>query len=195
MSTYTYESIIQEIRTLDDLQLLARQIDALLVALFKPSLESFTDTLNRKLQRTLGTTLILSLRQQNISLDNREQLQIYFNGLRDYIAHLPMLQLIIAYHPSNEQIEQLSDWARAQTGKPVILQLIYNKEILAGAVITYQGRIADLSLKKKLAPVYETKREEILEFLNQNTHIHSEDSERLSVPKNRKISDSDNQTF
>ena len=165
MSKYTYDTVMQDIRTVDDLYLLSGQIDKLLVNLFKATTEVFNDTLRTKLQRNLGNSLMLSLKSQNIALDNHEQLQIYFNGLREYIAHLPILQLTIAYHPSNEQIESLSDWARRETGKPVIIQPIYNKQILGGAIITYEGRIADVSLRRKLESVYESKRNEILALL------------------------------
>lgn len=165
MSKYTYESILQDIRTLDDLRLLTGQIDGLLTNLFKATNSQFQDMLHTKLQRTLGNSLILSLKQQGINLDNQEQLQVYFDGLREYIAKLPILQLVIAYHPTNEQLEQISDWARMTTGEPIILSLIYNKNILGGAVITYQGRVTDLSVKKKLEAVYETKQEEILNLI------------------------------
>jgi len=165
MSKYNYDLVLQDIRTLDDLRLMSGQIDQLLVSLFKATSDDFNDTLQTKLQRTLGTHLMLSLKSQNIRLDNQEQLQLYFTGLREYISHLPVLQLTLAYHPTNEQVEQLSEWVRAETVKPVILQLIYNKIVLGGAIITYQGRIIDLSLKKKFERVYETKREEILGLL------------------------------
>lgn len=165
MTTYSYSSILDEVKTVEDLRLVASEIDMLLVTLYKTDKEIFVKRLHTKLQRNLTDSLTLSLNQQNVSLENHEQLQQYFTGLKQFLAALPLLQLTIPYHPSNEQVEKLSDWARRETNKPVILQIQYNPTLLGGAVITYEGRYTDLSLKKKLDAVYATKKEEILAIL------------------------------
>jgi F0F1-type ATP synthase delta subunit len=162
MRSFSYDLLIEDLKTADDLELLAAEIDMLLVSLYQNDSNAFKDTLDTKLQRRMGDLFVHSLTEQKIALTDREQLQEYFTELKEFISHLPHLQLTLPYHPSNEQIGQLSDWVRQQTGKAVILQLKYNKRLLGGAVITYGGAYKDLSLKKKLETVFVAKREELM---------------------------------
>lgn len=165
MTSYNYDRILEDIKTVEDLHLIAAEIDMLAESVYKANPEIFKHTLNTNLQRNLTDALTLSLTEQAISFDNHQALQQYFHGLKQFITTLPILQLTLAYHPSNEQIEALALWARQQTGKPVILQLHFNKHLIGGAIITFEGRYIDLSLKKKLDLAYEAKREEILSML------------------------------
>lgn len=165
MSKYHYDRVLDDIKTVEDLHLISAEIDMLMESVYKTDPEIFKHALNTNLQRNLTDALTLSLTEQHIALDNHQELQHYFTGLKQFITSLPVLQLTLAYHPNNEQIEAIAAWARLQTGKPVILQIHYNKDMLGGAIITFEGRYADLSLKKKLTQVYETKRDDVLALL------------------------------
>lgn len=164
MSTYHYDRILDDIKTVEDLHLIAAEIDMLVVSVYKSDPAVFRNALSN-LQRNLTDAITLSLKEQNISFDNHQELQHYFHGLKQFITSLPVLQLTLAYHPNNEQIEKLVAWARQTTEKPIILQLHYNQHILGGAIITFEGRYLDLSLKKKLDIAYESKRNEVLAML------------------------------
>jgi F0F1-type ATP synthase delta subunit len=165
VTQYTYDIILEDIRTVEDLQLLHSELDVLMVALFQSTGDRFKTTLNSGIQRNLGNVIMQSLTEQHITLDDHEHLQAYFQGLKTFITSLPVLQLKLAFHPSNQQLLQLSDWIRSSTGKPVMLQLQFNKQLLGGAVVTYEGKYTDLTLQKKLENVYTQKRAEILGLL------------------------------
>ena len=165
MKNTPYASLLTEIRTLDDLNLLKSELDTLLAALFQVGSTAFKQVLNTKLQRNLGNDLTRTLADANISLTDQDGLQKFFSGFKQAITKLPVIQLTLAYHPTNEQIEQLSDWLRAETKQPVIVELKYDKRILGGAIIVYNGNYQDLSLKTKLNVVYENKQDEIVQLL------------------------------
>lgn len=165
MTTYSYDSIVDRFTTVEDVHLAATQIDSLLVALYKTDKEAFVHALQNNLHRNLSDSLMQALTDQHISLEDHDALEQYCKGLKHFLSSLPLLQLTLAYHPNNEQIEKLSEWARSQTNKPVILELHYNPYILGGAIITFEGKYLDLSLKKKLDAVYEAKRGEVMGML------------------------------
>jgi len=165
MKTFNYERIGQEVRTVDDLRYFSSRIDLLLVNLFQTNPTAFADTLKEKLPGDLSTLLDESLRDQQVALSERETLQHFFHGLKDYLTHLPVLQLTLAYHPTGEQAGKLSDWARQKTAKNVVLDFRYDPRVLGGAIVTYGGKYVDLSLKKRLDSVYEAKKPEILAML------------------------------
>jgi hypothetical protein len=158
MRTFHYDHIDEQVRSVDDLQYLASHIDLLLVSLFQSAPEAFSETLTAKLPPDLAHLFEETLSDQGVPLTERETLQHFFHGLKDHLAHLPVLQLTVAYHPTGEQIEALSDWTRKATGNPVVLQLHYDPSVLGGAIIAYGGQYADLSVKKRLNTVYEAKK-------------------------------------
>jgi F0F1-type ATP synthase delta subunit len=165
MKTYVYDDLLADLRTVDDLHHIAAEIDTLLVSVFQTNPAIFKSTLETKLQRNIGTILSEMLRKQGVAFEDHEQIQAFFTGLQTYLAHLPVLQLTLAYHPTNEQIEELSDWIRTKTAKPVILHVHYDIRVIGGAIITYGGKYADKSLKKRMESVYEAKKPEILAML------------------------------
>jgi F0F1-type ATP synthase delta subunit len=165
MTAYSYDRVVDELKTSDDMELFLAEIDMLLVSLYQNNVSAFKETLDTKLQRRLGDILTHSLQEQKINFTDHEQLQYYFTGLKAYVTQLPLLHLTLAYHPTNQQILGLSEWARQVVKRPVILHLNYNKMLLGGAVISFGGSYKDLSLKKKLDTVYQTKREELLAII------------------------------
>jgi F0F1-type ATP synthase delta subunit len=180
MNAFNYEKVTEDLRTVDDLHYFSSEIDMLSTSLFKTDSNGFKETLETKLQRNLGNLIADSLRTQNIAYTDTEILQRYFSGLKEYITHLPTMQLTIAYHPTNEQIEKLSEWIRVHTGKPVIIHLHYDPRTLGGAIITYGGKYADLTLKRRMDSVYEAKKPEILAMLKSNNAVPIQKTQQIS---------------
>lgn len=165
MTTYTYDKVLEEIRTIEDLRLVASELDRLMVSLYNADAGAFKTLLTTNIQRSLSDAITQSASEQQLSLDNYEQLEQYFSGLKQTLMKLPVLQLTLAYRPTNEHIISLSEWIRRETNKSVVLQLHYNQNILGGAIITFEGRYLDLSLKTKLASVYESKRADVMAMI------------------------------
>src|SRR5690606_21777939 len=126
------------------LHLVSSEIDMLITSVFKADQEAFKNALNDKLHRNLSDSIAHSLSVHEIAYNDYTSLQRYFNGLKEFLTSLPVLQLTLAYNPKNEQLETISEAVRRQTGKPVILQIHHNPQMLGGAVITFEGRYIDL---------------------------------------------------
>lgn len=165
MTESPYQRIFEQIRTVEDVRLTANSIDLLLVSLYKTHNGMFQETLSASVERGLAESILLTLQEQNIGLSDYARLETFFSALKQQLAAIHTLHLTLAYHPTNEQVEQLSDWVRQATRSFVVLEIRVNPDQIAGAVITYKGKYVDLSLKKKLSAVYQTKREEILSML------------------------------
>jgi hypothetical protein len=176
MNDYNYDNILSELRTVDDLDFLNAEIDMLLVSLYKTDPTEYQNILKAKIQQKLAEELTLSMTEQKVALDDRDQLESYLNGLKKFLSFIPVLHLTLAYQPGNDEINQLAEWARTQTGKPVVLHLYHNSSLLGGAVITFEGKYIDLSLKKRLSTVYESKKGEILALLGESRSMNQEAS-------------------
>lgn len=66
------------------------------------------------------------------------------------LLSLPVLRLEIAFKPTDEFIKKLSDWVEKEAQQKVILDIVVNPKVVAGALIEYQGIFRDYSLSKRI---------------------------------------------
>ena len=67
-----------------------------------------------------------------------------------------MLEVTLAYTPTQDELKRLRNWFNANFDKKVSLEFKMDKSLVAGVVVAYQGRIYDYSLAKKVDKVYES---------------------------------------
>ncbi len=70
--------------------------------------------------------------------------------MKKTLLGLPIVKLEIAFSPSEEFLQKISNWMEKNLGKKVILDVTVNPKIIGGAIIEYQGKWRDFSLVKKL---------------------------------------------
>lgn len=66
------------------------------------------------------------------------------------LLSFPVLRLEIAFKPTDEFIKKLSDWVEKEAQQKVILDIVVNPKVVAGALIEYQGIFRDYSLSKRI---------------------------------------------
>jgi len=69
----------------------------------------------------------------------------YLGELLVYLQKIPRVALTIAFEPSTEFIRQIYDWFEKISPKKVVLDLRTRREIVAGAIIEYNGKYKDYS--------------------------------------------------
>jgi F0F1-type ATP synthase delta subunit len=65
-------------------------------------------------------------------------------------AELPEVHLTLAFTPTESFRKKISAWLQKEIGRPLFLKITVDKTILGGAIIIYNGRYQDASLRKKL---------------------------------------------
>jgi len=91
-----------------------------------------------------------SLEKEKIISKVPEKNQIFFENLKKYLQNLPQIKMEIAFQPKREFLKEISSWVEKESKQKVVLDLIFNPEIIGGAIIEYQGRYFDFSLAKKV---------------------------------------------
>ena len=70
----------------------------------------------------------------------------------------------LAIDPTPETIDRLFDWVKKNLGEGIVLDIDKDESILGGAIISFDGIYNDLSLRKTLEGIFQTKKDEIMNF-------------------------------
>lgn len=159
-----YSDIKNHIQTTRNLNDFSSEIDKLLESIFKPSInQSFDNALNEVSIKTAERIKEL-FRHNNLDISNREIIKDFLTNLKDQLKNYKIIKLTIAFEPSNKSIENIYNWVLTALDNSYILDIEVNTAILGGAIVVFNGQYRDLTLKKTLRDLFDTKREEILQI-------------------------------
>lgn len=131
------------VKTRTDIDNMQQYIDILLDSLYRTGKSDYKHTLETILP--LDTARMLD----NLSSD-KEILKGQLNDLKKTLHEARIIKLTLAFEPSIAVAEKISASLRKILNFDVVLDLIYDKNILGGVVIEYQGKYVDKSVKSKL---------------------------------------------
>lgn len=101
---------------------------------------------------------ILSFCAKNkIDISDRKQFQIFLKDLSEYIERLPNISITLAFEPREDTISEVYDWFLLNLKKPVILDVHVDELLIAGAVVSCNGRYKDASIRKRIEEEYAKK--------------------------------------
>lgn len=89
-------------------------------------------------------------KEHTISLGNREAVDAFANRIEMVTEHMPVIYLYLAFAPTDKVVQNISQWFLSYLNIPVLLDFSIKKELIAGAVILYNGKYKNLSFQKKL---------------------------------------------
>lgn len=88
------------------------------------------------------------LRENNVAIDNPSSLKDFFLKLQTTIAQLPVFSLTIAFEPSEATLQAISSWFLLNLKKQMLFEFTVDSSLIGGAVINYNGKFKDYSVKK-----------------------------------------------
>lgn len=90
------------------------------------------------------------LHKIGVSKNEVSKLEEAVEKLKQYTGKMLVLELVLAFKPDEETINKLHDWAKENISKNILLSLKTDPGIIGGALITFEGKYADISIVKKL---------------------------------------------
>ena len=113
--------------------------------------------LEKELEEQLGVQgkdkFMSLLRDNNISLESNKQIGKFFEEIQKTISSLPTVDLTIAIEPSEKFLREISDWFVLNIKKQVILEIEINPDVIAGAIVGYEGERLNSSIKEEFDKV------------------------------------------
>lgn len=157
-----YSYILRYIETLDDAEKISFEIETLLDSVFKTETQAFEKSLKSVSAKTSDAIKGI-LAQNDIALDNRKGIKNFLLGLKDQLHNLKVIKITLAFEPSQRTITNIFSWILGNIGFGIVLDINYDKTIIGGAVIYFEGKYKDFSLKKRLDTTFKNRREEIMD--------------------------------
>ena len=144
--------VMQHIATTYHLKQLLLAVDELQTGLFKKK-QSAHEMLEREIPFPLSEDLKQLALKNKINLQDVAQLDSFLHHLRTTIQALPQLTITLGVHPTLELIKEMNRWVMIHVQGFVVLDVVYDESLIAGAKIGFKGKLADYSVKKQLDPV------------------------------------------
>jgi len=152
-----YEEILKKIRTKDEANKLIEEIDMLSDAFYRQAL--FPSTLDSKVRFWFAEILREKIkREKNFSLAG------FLKNLKEKVEKLRVLSIVIAFEPTEVGLEKLASFVKENVGGDVILEIVYNPRVIAGAILIWGGKYKDFSLRRVFEEECDKKKEEIIEL-------------------------------
>lgn len=140
----SYDSILNTVITFDQSRELLSQLTNLMNNLF--STTSKREERFELLSPDIKSMIIEDLQKKGISMNEPRQLENYFAGLVTYINDLPVLGLKLAFFPSEKKLKEIQEWLKETTQKNVLLDIVVDPSVIAGAKIQFNGIYKNYSL-------------------------------------------------
>jgi|GEM_PF-3693372 len=151
-----YSQILKEIYTTRQCNQLLDGLKHAVDATFDNSV-TVTDVLRKYLPFDQTDTLVEIAKENQVDLSNKSQSQPFITQLIHRLKELPTVDLTLAYSPPYHQLHVFSKWWRSHTDPYILLNITIQKDLIAGAMIGYNGVIQDYSLQNVLGTYIDEK--------------------------------------
>jgi F0F1-type ATP synthase delta subunit len=146
--------IILSVKTKDQLDQILREIEEVEQAIYSKNESAFTQLANSNTQKLLGSLLA--------DKDTIESRNSVIESIRENLKKVQTIELMLGIDPSQEMIDKISAWVKKNISEYGVVDIKIDKEIIAGARISYQGRYIDATVNKDWSEFWKRIREEMV---------------------------------
>ncbi len=170
-----YSEILSKIKTTEDAEKMIEEINILLNSMYfvkdgvsvgqdfqRTAEQSFDLTLKNKIRASTAQILINEFSKKGIDKIT------FLQKLKDKLASYKIFKLDIVFEPTRNFVEKIYDFVSKNMGNEVLLEINYVPNLIGGAVIVFDGKYRDFSLKKVFDEEFEKNRGEIVKLVNRN---------------------------
>ena len=156
-----YFDILTSLRTVEDLNQISSEIDNLLASIFETDDQSFDKAL-KSISVDTAKKINDAINKNGLNITNKELIRNFLEGLKKLLGKFKTIRLIISIEPSSSAIENIHNWVISNLGEGYLLEIETNHNLLGGAIIEFDGKYRDFTVKKNLENLFLSKKEEIL---------------------------------
>lgn len=160
------ETLLESVNTREDKEILSNELDVLIQGLYKTD-HTFQTLLDTDIRAQTRDAILKDFSTNSIQITDTENIKLYLTNIKTELENLKMVELTLAFHPTQEVISSIHDWIKENVGSGYLLKLLYNPSLLGGAIIAVNGIYKDFSLQKSLDEYFEKKKEEIVRSLSE----------------------------
>lgn len=164
-------TLLSKIRTTAERDQVNSELDLLITNLYEHGGSSLDSVLRTQIRSWVAEIIRKGMPEGN----DIEKAESYLKSLKDSLTKLKVLNLTIAFEPTDSSIDKFSDFVnknRSNASGPdgsqarrVILDFEIDPKIYGGAEITYDGNYRDFSLKRLFEEEYKAQEGELMSII------------------------------
>lgn len=135
------QDLLSKVHTVEDKVRFESDLDKLARAVFKQG--AFQKILRSEVTKELSDIIITDV-------GDSVPTTTYLKGLNQQLESLQVVDITLAFVPTQAQVDQLYTWLGDSVGHKFIFNIHTNEALIAGARVEYAGRFTDASLAKQL---------------------------------------------
>jgi hypothetical protein len=140
----TYSELLSQLVTSRDVNLLRQELEALQAAAYKVKKDSFAEALKTSVRAWVAEWMTAAIKKDGTDP------QKFIDGLLAEIQQLPVVEITIAFEPTQANIERIHNQVVTAIGHQVLIDLKTDQSLIAGATLSVGGKYHDGSQAQKL---------------------------------------------
>jgi len=146
-------------RTEEEREILKEELEALSASLYERQ-GAYDEVLLNKVRPETSQTLKSLIVQAKVS----DRAKFFAQALKS-LESLRVLELTLAFVPKGQTVERIWQWARRNLGEGVILKFSLDRSIGAGAIVVFEGKFRNYSLKRLLEDYFAVSKDNLVKTL------------------------------
>jgi F0F1-type ATP synthase delta subunit len=147
-----YSDLLTTVVTNSDASLLRQELELLQAALFKVKEGNFDEVLKEQIRAWVAEELRAEFAKPEVKKEKA------LEEMLTQLKELPTVQLTLAFEPTQHNLGHIHEWLIRTLGTHVLVDVLYQPNMIGGAAVSYQGKYFDGSLAQKLEDYYTQKK-------------------------------------
>ena len=143
-----YFDLITSLRTTQDVDDFTSEIDTFMQ---ERTLDSISTISAKKIKEAFS--------KNNLDINDGDTVAEFFATLKELLKKFKVIRLVLAFIPSYKMIEKIHNFVKENIGVGYILDIEILDEVLGGAIVIFNGKYADFTLKKSVEDSFVNKNE------------------------------------
>ena len=136
--------MIPNLYTTEDLEKLKKELYLLEQSLFQTKSDAFQTTLKTEVRASVAFWI-------EKELTSKKDAHTLISELQSQLKNIDVIELTLAFEPTLSAIERIYTYVKTILSDDFVLDIVFDRSVLGGALIVNKGQYRDYSVKKKLA--------------------------------------------
>jgi F0F1-type ATP synthase delta subunit len=129
------------------------KLDAIMASIFETKFD-LESMLGKYFSISQKDKFLKFLRINKIDPKRPTDLKQFFEKIKETVAGMKVLNLKLAFEPSEKTLMNFSTWFRMNVKKQFLFEITVDHKLVAGAEINFNGKYLDLTMRKTLDQIF-----------------------------------------
>jgi len=151
-----YFDLITSLKTTQEVADFISEIDNFMLTFFKSENVSMEKALD-SISEVFATKIRQTFLKNSLDINDRNTVTGFFETLKKLVKKFKVIKLALAFDPSYKTITNIHNFVKDTVGIGYILDIEVSEDLLGGAVVIFNGKYNDFSLKKSIEDTFREK--------------------------------------